>query len=38
MMMHPAAVKALKGIIKQLLNGGSLKAAYEFSEWVSMKV
>ena len=38
MMMHPAAVKTLKNIIKQLLNGDSLKAAHEFVEWVSMKI
>jgi acetyl-CoA decarbonylase/synthase complex subunit delta len=37
MMMHPAAVKTLKDIVKQLGSGGSGDAAKLF-EWVSAKV
>lgn len=37
MMMHPAAVKTLKDIIKQLLSGSSGNAD-RLVEWVSMKV
>jgi acetyl-CoA decarbonylase/synthase complex subunit delta len=37
MMMHPAAVKTLKGIINQLLSGTSGNAD-KLVEWVSMKV
>ena len=37
MMMHPAAVKTLKNIINQLLDGGSLKAP-ELIEWVSTNI
>lgn len=36
MMMHPAAVKTLKDIVKQLL-GGSAGSADKLVEWVSMK-
>ena len=37
MMMHPAAVKTLKGIISQLQSGNSANAD-KLVEWVSMKV
>jgi acetyl-CoA decarbonylase/synthase complex subunit delta len=37
MMMHPAAVKALKDIIRQLMNGGS-GSADRLAEWVSMRL
>jgi acetyl-CoA decarbonylase/synthase complex subunit delta len=36
MMMHPAAVKTLKDITNQLLNGGSGNAE-RLAEWVSLK-
>jgi acetyl-CoA decarbonylase/synthase complex subunit delta len=37
MMMHPAAVKALKDIIRQLMSGGS-GSADRLAEWVSMRL
>jgi acetyl-CoA decarbonylase/synthase complex subunit delta len=37
MMMHPAAVKTLKGIINQLMSGTSGNAD-KLAEWVSMKL
>ena len=36
MMMHPAAVKTLKDVTKNLVNGGKVDAA-KFAEWVSVK-
>jgi acetyl-CoA decarbonylase/synthase complex subunit delta len=37
MMMHPAAVKTLKDVVKQLTSGGS-GSADKIVEWVSMKI
>jgi acetyl-CoA decarbonylase/synthase complex subunit delta len=37
MMMHPAAVKALKDTVKQLLSGSHADDR-RFSEWVSAKI
>lgn len=37
MMMHPAAVKTLKDIVNQLLNGGSGDSG-KLAEWVAMKI
>jgi acetyl-CoA decarbonylase/synthase, CODH/ACS complex subunit delta len=36
MMMHPAAVKTLKEVTKNLVNGGKVDAA-KFADWVSVK-
>jgi acetyl-CoA decarbonylase/synthase complex subunit delta len=36
MMMHPAAVKTLKEVIKNLVNGGKVDPA-KFTDWVSVK-
>jgi acetyl-CoA decarbonylase/synthase complex subunit delta len=36
MMMHPAAVKAVKDTIKQLTNGGAV-SINQVAEWVSAK-
>jgi acetyl-CoA decarbonylase/synthase complex subunit delta len=37
MMMHPAAVKALKDVIHQLISGGSVDTE-RLREWVSMRI
>jgi acetyl-CoA decarbonylase/synthase complex subunit delta len=37
MMMHPAAVKALKDTVKQLLSGKSTTVD-SFAEWVSARI
>ncbi len=36
MMMHPAAVKTLKDVTKNLVNGGKVDAS-KFADWVSVK-
>jgi acetyl-CoA decarbonylase/synthase complex subunit delta len=36
MMMHPAAVKTLKDVTKNLVNGGKVDAA-KFADWVTVK-
>jgi len=37
MMMHPAAVKTLKDVSRQLMSGSSSNS-YKFAEWVSTKI
>lgn len=36
MMMHPAAVKTLKDVTKNLVNGGTVDAA-KFADWITVK-
>ncbi|MEM0313416.1 MAG: CO dehydrogenase/acetyl-CoA synthase subunit delta, partial [Candidatus Bathyarchaeia archaeon] len=38
MMMHPAAVKTVKDVIRQLMTGYGAGKSEKLAEWVSMKL